>query len=118
VVDSEQAASMAAERINALTRLSMKTRDEVDEERERDATPARHSGEDRTAIDRRADGRLEREVLQARQVVDLRRDPALSGCPGRRWPGLVSLGHEISRMLVAGRSWWTIKGQNAPRAHP
>src|SRR5436190_1543258 len=79
---SEQAASVAAERITALRRFSMTSRDEGEKERGR-TTPTQCSGEDRAAVDRRADRRLQRQILQTRQIVDLRRDPALSGCPGR-----------------------------------
>jgi hypothetical protein len=105
-IGSEQADMTTAERINALTRFSMKACLRTGSEDQRGSTswiPALSSGEDRTVatVDRRAHDRLEREVLEARQVIDLRGGPTLSGGRLRFPPGLVTIRHVFSRLVVS-----------------
>jgi hypothetical protein len=71
----------------------------------------RSSGEDRAATVHRIahDAGLEREVLEAGQIFDLRRSPALSGDRLRLAPRLGTFGHGFSKArgvdaAIVGRS--------------
>src|SRR5215203_3482667 len=73
-MESEQATMTVAERSTALTRFSMKAPGEgVKGEAGPTAKAVRASWEDRPArIDRRAHAGLQREILEARQILDAR----------------------------------------------